>query len=127
VLDWFRGILQCDGGSEIACILAGGKHRARKPPPILRAGCWAHVRRKFFEAARSGCTISAGLLKIINVLYRIEGIGRDNNLLFSQRQELRRRRAGRVVRGLKRRIVKTLEKVRPKSPVGKACLYALGQ
>ena len=127
VPDWFRGILQCDGGSEIACFLAGGKDRARKPPPILRAGCWAHVRRKFFEASRSGCTISARLLKIINVLYRIEGIARDTNLAFSQRQELRRRRAGRVVRGLKRKIDKTLEKVRPKSPVGKACLYALGQ
>jgi transposase len=127
VPEWFSGILQCDGGSEIACFLAGGKERLRKPPPILRAACWAHVRRKFFEASRSGCTIAARLLKIINVLYRIEGIARDNNLLFSQRQELRRARAARVVRGLKRRIDKTLQKVRPKSPVGKACLYALGQ
>ena len=127
VPDWFAGIMQCDGGSEMACFMAGGKGRTRKPPPILRAGCWAHVRRKFFEATRSGCQVAARLLKIINVLYRIEGIARENSFTFSQRKELRQRRAVGVVRALKRRIVKTLEQVRPKSPVGKACLYALGQ
>lgn len=127
VPEWFAGILQCDGGSEIACFLAGGKGRHRKPPPILRAGCWAHARRKFHEASRSGCATAARLLKIINVLYRIEGIAREGGFSDAQRHALRQRRAGRVVRGLLRRIKKTLEKVRPKSPVGKACLYALGQ
>lgn len=73
VPDWFRGLLQCDGGSELACFLLGGKGRHKPPPEILRAGCWAHVRRKFFEAAQSGCPIAAKLLKIINTLYRIEG------------------------------------------------------
>jgi transposase len=127
VPEWFAGILQCDGGSEIACFLAGGKGRTRKPPPIRRAGCWAHVRRKFFEAARSGCGLAARLLKIINVLYRIEGIARENSFCDEQRQLLRQRRSARVVRGLRRRIEKILQQVRPKSPVGKACLYALGQ
>ena len=61
------------------------------------------------------------------MLYRIEGIAREGGFSDGQRQALRQRRAGRVVRGLLRRIKKTLEKVRPRSPVGKACLYALGQ
>lgn len=127
VPEWFAGTLQCDGGSEIACFLAGGKERSRKPPPIRRAGCWAHVRRKFFEAAQAGCSVAAGLLKIINVLYRIEGLAREEGFDTGQRLALRQRRAVRVVRGLRRRIDATVAKVRPRSPVGKACLYALGQ
>jgi transposase len=127
VPEWFRGLLQCDGSSELACFLLGGKGRHKPPPDIIRAGCWAHVRRKFFEAARSGCLRAGKLLKIINVLYRIEGHARKNNFAAEQRRALRQRRAARVVRGLRRRLDHLLREVRPKSPVGKAILYALGQ
>jgi transposase len=125
--EWFAGTLQCDGSSEIACFLAGGKGRRRPPPPIRRAGCWAHVRRKFREAAEAGCPIALRLLKIINVLYRIEDIARAGRFSVQQRLELRQRRAKRVVTGLRRRIDAIIAQVRPKSPVGRACLYALGQ
>ncbi|RYD32621.1 MAG: hypothetical protein EOP86_15285 [Verrucomicrobiaceae bacterium] len=37
--------------------LKGGKGRFKPPPGIRRAACWAHVRRKFFEAAKAGCPI----------------------------------------------------------------------
>lgn len=127
VPDWYRAIVQCDGSSEIACFLRGGKARNRPPPDIIRAACWAHVRRKFFEAARDGCAISKRLLKIINVLYRIERIAREGGFTFAGRKDLRQRRAVRVIRGLRRRIDATVREVRPKSPAGKACLYALGQ
>ena len=125
--EWFAGTLQCDGSSEIACFLAGGKGRKRKPPPIRRAGCWAHVRRKFFEAAKAGCPIATQFVKIINVLYRIEDVARQGNYSVQQRLELRQRRAERVVKGLRRRINATVAAQRPKSPVGKACAHALGQ
>jgi len=127
VPDWYCGKLQCDGGSEIACFLNGGKERKRPPPDIIRAGCWAHVRRKFFEAADGGCTEAKRLLKIINVLYRIEGEAQKQALPPAERALLRHRRARRVTAGLRRRMVRTLQTVRPKSGVGKACLYALGQ
>lgn len=79
------------------------------------------------EAARDGCAISRRLLKIINVLYRIERIAREGGFTFAGRKDLRQRRAVRVIRGLRRRIDATVRDVRPKSPAGKACLYALGQ
>jgi transposase len=123
VPDWFRGFLQCDGSSEIACFLHGGKGRKRPPPDIIRVGCWAHVRRKFFEAAQDGCPLAKRLLKIINVLYRIEHEARDGGYTAVQRQK----RARRVVAGLLRRINATVAALRPKTPVGKACLYTLGQ
>lgn len=127
VPDWFVGILQCDGGSEIACFLLGGKGRQRPPPDIIRAGCWAHVRRKFFQAAEDGCPLAQRLLKIINVLYRIEDDAREAGLTPARRLSLRQKRARRVMSGLRRRIKATVAAVRPKTPVGKACLYALGQ
>lgn len=123
----YQGILQSDGGKELICFLNGGKGRGKPPPGIIRAACRAHVRRKFFEAAKAGCLISARLLKIINVLYRIEDQARDKGLNAEERALLRQRRARRVIRALRRRIDRTVLTERPKSPVGKACLYALGQ
>ncbi|MDB6133279.1 MAG: family transposase, partial [Verrucomicrobiales bacterium] len=123
----YAGILQSDGGSELLCFLKGGKGRFKPPPGITRAACWAHVRRKFFEAAKAGCVISARLLKIINVLYRIETDARTKGLNAEERALLRQRRARRVIRGLRRRIDRAIRDERPKSPVGKACAYALGQ
>ena len=124
---WFKGILQTDGGSETACFLKGGKNRLKPPPEIPRAACWAHVRRKFFEGAKGGCPRCARLLKIINVLYRIEGRARELGLEPTQRGLLRQRRARRVVAGLRRRIDRTIAAERPQSRVGKACTYTLGQ
>jgi hypothetical protein len=125
--DWYRGLLQCDGSTEIGCYLLGGKDRNKPPPDIIRAGCWAHVRRKFFDAMQSGCAVAAKLLKIINVLYRIEDYAREKKFTPEQRLALRQRRAVRVVKGLRRRLDHHLLEVRPKSGVGKAILYALGQ
>ncbi len=124
---WFKGILQTDGAPEVECFLKGGKDRLKPPPGIPRAACWAHVRRKFFEGAKAGCLLCARLLKIINVLYRIEGRAHDLGLDPQQRALLRQSRARRVVAGLRRRIERTILAERPQSPVGKACSYALGQ
>ncbi len=124
---WFKGILQTDGGSETACFLKGGIARLKPPPGIRRAACWAHVRRKFFEGAKAGCLVCARLLKIINVLYRIEDRARALGLDPEQRALLRQSRARRVVTGLRRRLDRTILAERPRSAVGKACSYALGQ
>ena len=123
--DW-KGLLQTDGGSELGCYLRGGKARG-KPPDIRRAACWAHARRKYFEAAKAGCRRSARLLKIINLLYRIENHARTAGMNAAQRAALRQRRSARVLRGLRRRIERIIREERPQSPVAKACLYTKGQ
>lgn len=124
---WYEGILQCDRGSEIGCFLLGGKGRTRPPPKIIRAGCWSHVRRKFYYAAEAGCSVARRLLQIINVLYRIEGDALALGLVGAGLVALRQKRARRVMAGLRRRLDATVAAVRPQTPVGKACLYTLGQ
>ena len=103
---------------------AAGPHPT---PGMPRAACQAHVRRKFFEGAKAGCLLCARLLRIINVLYRIEGRARELGLEPEHRALLRRSRARCGVAGLRRRIDRTLLAERPQNPVGKACAYALGQ
>ena len=124
--DGWRGVLQVDGGSEVACHLRGGRDRAHPPPEgIVRAACWAHVRRKFFDGAQADCSQCARLLKIVNVLYRIEG--EIAHLERGERARVREKRSARVIRGLRRRMDAILQRERPKSAVGKAIVYALGQ
>ena len=124
---WFTGKIQADGGPEIICYIAGGKGRKRPPRNILRPGCWAHVRRKFFNAMKAGCRSAGRILKIINVLYRIEGQARADNLGGEARRQLRQKRARRVLAGLLRRLERIRASERPRSAVGQACSYALGQ
>jgi len=123
----WSGVLQTDGGSELGCYLRGGKSRDKPRTDIIRAACWAHVRRKFFEGARAGCKLCARILKIINALYRIESEARTAGLPAEQRKILRQRRAARLLRGLLRRIDAVIREERPQSPVAKACLYTKGQ
>ncbi|MEI6535675.1 MAG: IS66 family transposase [Verrucomicrobiaceae bacterium] len=123
----YAGKLQCDGGSEILCYLKGGKSRKKPPPDILRFACWAHVRRKFETAAKSGCPHAKRIMKIINVLYRIEHDASKAGLSPAARQELRNKRARRVLTGLHRRLLAIFASVRPRSAVGAACSYTLNQ
>jgi transposase len=127
----FKGLLQCDGGSEIECYLEGGKARVKPPPKerIIRLGCWAHVRRKFFQAAQDGCLQAKWLLKRINLLYRIERVAREAGMDTPTRQALRQKRSRRVLKRLKTRLDKLQCEglLLPRSPVMKAVTYTLGQ
>lgn len=66
LLDDFAGWLVCDGykGYDKAV------RRARGSPRI--AGCWAHIRRKFWEARNTYPDASEEILDLIGKLYEIE-------------------------------------------------------
>jgi hypothetical protein len=116
----FEGILQCDGYRAYPAF-AGDKHG------IALAGCWAHVRRKFFEAKEEAPQRAAWILRQIGHLYRIEA-------------NLREARAGPILREAARaaesrmiykRLFKAFKRLKaskahlPKSQMGKALNYAL--
>ncbi|MCH6255908.1 transposase, partial [Puniceicoccaceae bacterium K14] len=64
ILSDFEGIVQSDGYSvyDSAC---QGK-------PIVQLGCWAHARRKFYDAYKNGELEAARYLLPIKELYQIE-------------------------------------------------------
>lgn len=69
LLGTYGGIVQCDGYAAYKQ-LAG---TARAGPSVTLAFCWSHVRRGFYDLAKSGKTpIATEALNRIAELYRIE-------------------------------------------------------
>jgi transposase len=63
-LKGYRGYLQADAFSGYDRIYAGGD--------IIEVACWAHVRRKFFDAQTSHRTEADRVLELIGRLYMVE-------------------------------------------------------
>jgi transposase len=79
----FRGVIHADGYAGFNELFAGGR--------IVEAGCWAHVRRKFFDVhAATSSPIAKEALDRIGQLYAVEKIIRgsppDRRLQQRQRQ-----------------------------------------
>jgi hypothetical protein len=81
-LGQFEGILQTDG--YVAYDQVGG-------PKMVHAACWAHARRKFYEAAKLNPADAAatGIVKRIDALFGIDAQAREQNLDYGARQALR--------------------------------------
>jgi transposase len=63
----FRGVIHADGYAGFNALFAGGR--------IFQAGCWVHVRRKFFDVhAATGSSIAKEALDRIGQLYTVEKI-----------------------------------------------------
>ena len=63
----FRGVIHADGYAGFNELFAGGR--------IVESGCWAHVRRKFFDVhAATGSPIAKEALDRIGQLYAVEKI-----------------------------------------------------
>jgi transposase len=99
---------------------------------VVEAACWAHARRKFFEARASDLAGSAQALAYVRLLYDVEdqAAGASPAERARLRQELAapvlvRFRAWLV--GQSRRVGTDGGPVLPKSPMGKAITYALNQ
>jgi len=67
----FKGTVQCDAYAAYASF-------ARHKEHIQLAACWAHARRKFYEAHDQDPLIARWLLRQIGHLYRMERKLRDN-------------------------------------------------
>jgi hypothetical protein len=116
----FAGKLQCDGYSAYPAF-------AKEKATLALFGCWAHARRNFFEAQEEAPRVAGWILNQIGLLYRWE-------------EELRRNRAGPVLRQVQRsshhrmvieRLSRALRKLRPRylpqSLMGQAIGYAVNQ
>ena len=120
----FRGTVQCD---------AYGAYRthARKHEGVELAGCWAHARRKFHEAYQQNEAKqrAAWILRQIGLLYDIERDLRNSRAGPRLREAIRQSRSRPIIKRL-HSALKRFEASRkhlPKSLMGKAIQYALGQ
>jgi hypothetical protein len=116
-LDGFVGYLQVDG------------YAGYEQTEAILAGCMAHARRKFIEAQRIQVKGKVGkadwAINHIRKLYRIESDIKD--LSAAEKQKERQQKARPLLDQFKAWLDKSVNQVPPKSAVGKATAYSLGQ
>jgi transposase len=127
VLAGFEGIAMTDG-------YAAYKALESNTPNLKLAHCWAHVRRKFLEAADYSTELSEHAVKLIGELFKIErevpraGPGateEERSGLLEVRRQVRREQSKLVVKELLEWAVEHEGKVLPRSKMGKAIAYML--
>lgn len=117
-LEPYRGYLQADAYAGYDALFAEPERG------LVEVACWAHARRKFYEARGSELSCAMTVVAFIGLLYRIERKTRAWS--SAERQALRQRWAKPVLETLYELLVRQRDRVLPKSPEGMAIHYALG-
>jgi transposase len=129
-LEGFSGYLQSDGWGSYTTAL-------KQRPDILHVGCWAHVRRKFYEALKAekkgGAEnpIAAEALSYIKGLYTIEkdlrGKLKDKHISGEKFVEERKNKCLSLLRGFYQWLLQKSSAVLGSSVLGNAVSYTLRQ
>ena len=117
-LGQFEGILQTDG--YVVYDHVGG-------PNLVHAGCWAHSRRKFFDAAKLNPSdaVATRIVKQIDDLFGIDAVAREEKLDHAARHVLRLERAQPLVEIIHGEVKAARDASLPSSALGKAANYTL--
>lgn len=120
----FSGVMQCDGYSAYNSFVRSPERKGS----IRLAGCWAHVRRGFFEA-RAYSRDAAWVLERIQKLYAVEERLRDSRAGPEARLSIRRQESQPIVEQLHAQLQQWDQNHThlPKSLTGEAIRYALNQ
>jgi transposase len=114
----YEGILQTDGYTGYDRV--GG-------PRMVHAACWAHARRKFYEAAKlhPDDAVATRIVATINELFAIDAVANARKLDHTARHQLRQEEATPLLERLRNEIKAALHGALPASALGKACNYTL--
>jgi transposase len=117
-LGQFEGILQTDG--YVAYDGVGG-------PKMVHACCWAHARRKFFEAAKLNPSDVAATCMVARIddLFGIDAQARELNLDHAARHALRLERAKPLLEIIRGEVEAARDACLPSSALGTAANYTL--
>lgn len=119
LLGGYRGILQCDGYGAYKK-LVGSKSAQTS---ITLAFCWSHVRRGFYDLAKTKAPIATETLKRIAALYEIEERVRGKSI--ADRQALRQVESKPLVTELRVWFDEQIAKLPARGPTAEAIRYAL--
>jgi transposase len=119
LLDGFKGVLQSDAYSAYPSYV-------RLHEGVAWVGCWAHARRRFFEAVSEKPKAVQLVLRLIGRLYQLEREW-DEAQVGDARAALRQEHFARPLYWLRRVVLGLRSQVLPRSLVGKACSYLLDQ
>tara|TARA_R110002167_G_C12663574_1_gene650147 strand:+ start:412 stop:1980 length:1569 start_codon:yes stop_codon:yes gene_type:complete len=114
----FKGVLQSDGYAVY--------DRVCESPEITQLGCWAHARRKFYEAYQQGENGAMHYLVLIRELYAVES-SMTRDLTAEQIVAERRQRSKPVLEQIKASMDADTSDHLPKSAMADAIGYAKNQ
>ena len=115
----FHGYLQADAYS-------GYDELYRDPDrKITEVACWAHARRRHFEAQSSDLMRSTVVLAYIRLLYDVEREARNMGLTGEARKALRQGKSVPILEDIRAYLQREQPAVLPKSPEGTAISYTL--
>jgi transposase len=92
---------------------------------IIRAGCWAHARRRFVDAEKTHPVIAQEAVKMIRGLFAVEDEAKAMG--DADRLCLRQSRTQPILLGLREKLWTWKEQLLPKHPMAEAVNYALNQ
>ena len=114
-----------DYGQVLLADAYGGYNGVVAGNQITRAGCWAHLRRKFIDAEKAAPGLAQEAIALVRALYDVERLAKDETA--SARLALRQERAGRVLTRLQEKLLAWQRQLLPKHPMAEAVHYALSQ
>jgi transposase len=115
----YDGFIQADAYAGYDAVFAQGK--------ATEVGCWAHTRRKFYEAKDTAPAVAHESLLLIRDLYRIERQAKDEHLEGQALLRLRQEHSQPILATIAERLAIWSQSVLPKSPMAQAIGYAQGQ
>jgi hypothetical protein len=90
---------------------------------ITRAGCWAHLRRKFVEAEKAAPPLAREAVERVRALYALER--QAEKATAEQRLQLRQEKTAPLLAQLRQRLLIWKEQLLPRHPMAEAIQYAL--
>ncbi len=120
LLENYRGLLQTDGASALDAI---GQEGGR----VTHLGCFSHLRRYFVKAVDAGEREAEPYLRSINQLFRLERLARHFKLSEENRTKLRQRFSQPAADQLFATALVAAPLAPPKTRLGQALGYLLGQ
>jgi transposase len=120
LLAGFKGYLQADGYAAYNNICSS--------PDVIRVGCMAHVRRKFFDvfkATKEKSKAAGYVLEQIKSLYKIETEIEEKGI--DERKQMRLEKSKPILAEIKTWLDANQNKYPPKGLMGKAIIYATNQ
>jgi transposase len=115
----YQGYLQADAYGGYDGIFTGSHGQ------IIEVACWAHARRKFYDARANAPREANQVLEWVHQLYDVED--RASALTAVERQALRQRESAPILDRIETYLDELSSRVLPKSALGKAVTYAKNQ
>lgn len=122
MLNNFDGVMQTDGYEAYSTY--NKKRVCKKQDELIHSACWAHVRRKFFEAQNDSNLAKRVLLKI-NEMYRIERELREEEKSNDERLQVRQESTVKIIKEIKKLLDGSVDCHLPQGLTGKAIRYTL--